>query len=211
MKKYMDKLKSNIRINKNLFVFLVVIVAVGIASGSIFVTVLNNEDKVMVSDYLNNFLNNLNSNNLNYSGTLINTLIFTLGGTFLIWLLGISVIGFILILLFLFIKAFALGFSIGSIIINFNFNFKGILIALAYIVPHHIINMMIFLLISSYALILSYRLINSFTKKKAFEFKEIFNKYLFILVFSLIILLISVLYEVYGAPKLINLIVSILN
>ena len=209
MKKYMDKLKSNIRINKNLFVFLVVIIAVGIAAGSIFVTVLNNDDKIMVSDYLNNFLNNLNSNNLNYSGTLINTLIFTLGGALLIWLLGISVIGFILILLFLFIKAFALGFSIGSIIINFNF--KGILIALAYIVPHHIINMMIFLLISSYALILSYRLINSFTKKKAFEFKGIFNKYLFILGFSLIILSMSVLYEVYGAPKLINLIVSILN
>ena len=209
MKKYMDKLKSNIRINKNLFVFLVVIIAVGIAAGSIFVTVLNNEDKIMVSDYLNNFLNNLNSNNLNYSGTLINTLIFTLGGALLIWLLGISVIGFILILLFLFIKAFALGFSIGSIIINFNF--KGILIALAYIVPHHIINMMIFLLISSYALILSYRLINSFTKKKSFEFKGIFNKYLFVLGFSLIILLISVLYEVYGAPKLINLIVSLLN
>lgn len=209
MKKYMDKLKSNICINKNLFVFLVVIIAVGIAAGSVFVTVLNNEDKVMVSDYLNNFLNNLNSNNLNYSGTLVNTLIFTLGGAFLIWLLGISVIGFILILLFLFIKTFALGFSIGSIIINFNF--KGILIALAYIVPHHIINMMIFLLISSYALILSYRLINSFTKKKSFEFKGIFNKYLFVLGFSLIILLISVLYEVYGAPKLINLIVSLLN
>ena len=209
MKKYMDKLKSNIRINKNLFVFLVVIIAVGIAAGSVFVTVLNNEDKVMVSDYLNNFLNNLNSNNLNYSGTLVNTLIFTLGGAFLIWLLGISVIGFILILLFLFIKAFALGFSIGSIIINFNF--KGILIALVYIVPHHIINMMIFLLISSYALILSYRLINSFTKKKSFEFKGILNKYLFVLGFSLIILLISVLYEVYGAPKLINLIVSLLN
>ena len=209
MKKYMDKLKSNIRINKNLFVFLVVIIAVGIAAGSVFVTVLNNEDKLMVSDYLNNFLNNLNSNNLNYSGNLVYNFIFSLGGAFLIWLLGISVIGFILILLFLFIKAFALGFSIGSIIINFNF--KGILIALAYIVPHHIINMMIFLLISSYALILSYRLINSFTKKKSFEFKGILNKYLFVLGFSLIILLISVLYEVYGAPKLINLIVSLLN
>ena len=77
MKKYMDKLKSNIRINKNLFVFLVVIIAVGVASGSIFVSVLNDSDKTMVSDYLNNFLNNLNSNNLNYNGTLINTLIFT--------------------------------------------------------------------------------------------------------------------------------------
>lgn len=209
MKKYMDKLKSNIRINKNLFVFLVVIIAVGVAAGSIFVTLLNDTDKVMVSDYLNNFLNNLKTDNLNYSGTLINTIIFTLGAALLIWLLGISVIGFLLILLFLFIKAFSLGFSIGSIIINFNF--KGVLIAGAYIVPHHIINMMIYLLISSYALVLSYRLINSFTKKQSFEFKSVFNRYLFILGFSLVILLISVLYEVYGAPKLINLIISVLN
>lgn len=209
MKKYMDKLKSNIRINKNLFVFLVVIVAVGVASGSIFVTVLNDLDKIMVSDYLNNFLNNLNSNNLNYNGTLINTLIFTLGLAILIWILGISVIGFALILLFLFIKAFSLGFSVASIIINFNF--KGILIALAYVVPHHIINLMIYLLISSYALVLSYRLISSFTKKKNFDFKGIFNRYLFIIVFSLIVLFFSVLYEVYLAPSLINMIVNILT
>ena len=209
MKKYMDKLKSNIRINKNLFVFLVVIVAVGVASGSIFVTVLNDSDKIMVSDYLNNFLNNLNSNNLNYNGTLINTLIFTLGLAILIWILGISVIGFALILLFLFIKAFSLGFSVASIIINFNF--KGILIALAYVVPHHIINLMIYLLISSYALVLSYRLISSFTKKKNFDFKGIFNRYLFIIVFSLIVLVFSVLYEVYLAPSLINMIVNILT
>ena len=209
MKKYMGKLMSNIRINKNLFVFLVVIIAVGVASGSIFVTVLNDSDKTMVSDYLNNFFNNLNSNNLNYSGTLINTLIFTIGLAILIWILGISVIGFILILLFLFIKAFALGFSVGSIIINFNF--KGILIALAYVVPHHIIDLMIYLLISSYALVLSYRLISSFTKKKSFDFKGIFNRYLFILGFSLIILLFSALYEVYLAPSLINMIVNILT
>lgn len=209
MKKYMDKLKSNIRINKNLFVFLVVIIAVGVAAGSIFVTLLNDTDKVMVSDYLNNFLNNLKTDNLNYSGTLINTIIFTLGAALLIWLLGISVIGFLLILLFLFIKAFSLGFSIGSIIINFNF--KGVLIAGAYIVPHHIINMMIYLLISSYALVLSYRLINSFTKKQTFEFKNVFNRYLFVLLFSFVVLLISVLYEVYGAPKLISFIISVLN
>ena len=147
MKKYMDKLKSNVRINKNLFVFLVVIIAVGVAAGSIFVTLLNDTDKVMVSDYLNNFLNNLNANNLNYNGTLINTIIFTLGAALLIWLLGISVIGFLLILLFLFIKAFSLGFSIASIIINFNF--KGILISLAYVIPHHVINLMIYILLSS--------------------------------------------------------------
>ncbi len=209
MKKYMDILRSNIRINKNLFVFLVVIVAVGVAAGSVFVTILNSDDKVMVSEYLNSFLTSLNGNNLNYSGTLINTLIFTVGMALLIWLLGISIIGFILILLFLFIKAFSLGFSIASIIINFNF--KGVLIALAYVVPHHVINMMIYLLISSYALVLSYKLISSFSKKKNFDFKNIFNRYLFILLFSIIILFISVLYEVYLAPQIINFIVTFLN
>ena len=70
---------------------------------------------------------------------------------------------------------------------------------------------MIYLLISSYALVLSYRLISSFTKKKNFDFKGIFNRYLFILGFSLIILLFSVLYEVYLAPSLINMIVNILT
>ena len=163
----------------------------------------------MVSEYLNSFLTSLNGNNLNYSGTLINTLIFTVGMALLIWLLGISIIGFILILLFLFIKAFSLGFSIASIIINFNF--KGVLIALAYVVPHHVINMMIYLLISSYALVLSYKLISSFSKKKNFDFKNIFNRYLFILLFSIIILFISVLYEVYLAPQIINFIVTFLN
>ena len=209
MKKYMDKLRQNIRINKNLFIFLVVIVMVGVASGSIFVTILNSDDKMLVSEYLNSFLSNLSGSTLDYSGTLINTLIFTVGAAILVWLLGISIIGFALILLFLFIKAFSLGFSIASIIVNFNF--KGVLIALAYTLPHHIINMMIYLLISSYALVLSYKLISSFTKKKNFDFKNIFNRYLFILLFSVIVLFISVLYEVYGAPKLINFIVGVLK
>lgn len=209
MKKILSKIRSNIRINKNLFIFLLVIVMVGLASGSVFVTILNNDDKLMVSEYLNNFLTNLNGNNLNYSGATLNTLIFTVGAAILIWLLGISVIGFALILIFLFIEAFSLGFSVASIIVNFNF--KGVLIALSYTIPHHVINMMIYILISSYALVLSYKLISSFTKKKSFNFKDIFNRYSFILLFSVIILFISSLYEVYGAPTFVKFVVSILN
>ena len=89
MKKYWNMLKSNIRINKNLFIFLLVIVMVGLASGSIFVTILNSDDKAMVGEYLNSFLTNLNGNNLNYSGAFLNTLIFTIGMVILFWFLGI--------------------------------------------------------------------------------------------------------------------------
>jgi len=209
MKKHMDKLKSKIRINKNLFVFLLIIVGVGIAAGALFASILKSDDKKMVADYLNGFLNNVYNGKLEYNISLINTLIFTLGFAFIIWILGISVIGFVLILLFLFIKAFVIGFSIGSIILNFKF--KGILIAFGYVVPHHIINIMIYILLSAYALIVSFKLISSITGKKTLNFKYIMNRYCFVLVFSLIILFLSSIYEVYLLPNVMKILTTIIK
>lgn len=209
MKKYMDKLKKNIRINKNLFIFLLVIVIIGLAAGTVFSAILDDNDKALVTDYLNAFLTNSSEGKLNYDVSIVNTLIFTLGSAILIWILGISVIGFILILLFLFIKAFVLGFSIGGIFLNFHF--KGILFSLGYIVPHHVINIMIYILLSSYALIVSFKLISSITSRKPFDFKNILNRYTFILVFSLIILLLTSLYEVYIVPEVMKLLTNLLK
>lgn len=209
MKKYLDKLKRNIRINKNLFVFLLVIVLVAVASGTIFANILNQSDKSLVKEYLNNFLENAKTGNFNYNISLANTFIFTLGSAIIIWILGISVIGFIFIFAFLFLKAFIIGFSLGSIIINFHF--KGILFSLGYIIPHHIINIMIYILLCSYALIVSYKIINSLIKRKTLDFKQILGKYLFILIFSLIILFLTSLYEVYIVPKVMNFLTSILK
>lgn len=209
MKKYIDKLKNKIKINKNLFVFLLVLVIVGLAAGAVFSSILSSNDKNMVGEYLNNFFINVKNNQLNYNVSLINTLFFNLGFSLIIWLLGISVIGFIFILVFLFIKAFMLGFSIGSIILNFRF--KGVLLALGYIIPHQVINILIYILISSYALIVSYRLISSFKGKKTFDFKSIMNQYFYILTFSLIILLFTSLYEVYIVPKIMKLFVILIK
>lgn len=208
MKKYLNFIKSNTRINKNLFIFLIVLVMIGISSGSVFVTFLNGNDKVMVNNYLNDFLNSINLSKLNYSVSLVNTLIFTLGFAIMIWIFGISIVGFLFILIMLFVKSFSLGFSLGSIIINFKF--KGILLSFLYIVPHHVINIMIYILLSSYALILSYKLFNSFVKKTTFDFKNIFRKYCFVLLFSLIILFLSSLYEVYCVPYLLKLLNNII-
>lgn len=208
MKKYLNFIKSNTRINKTLFIFLIVLVMIGISSGSVFVTFLNGNDKVMVNNYLNDFLNSINLSKLNYSVSLVNTLIFTLGFAIMIWIFGISIVGFLFILIMLFVKSFSLGFSLGSIIINFKF--KGILLSFLYIVPHHVINIMVYILLSSYALILSYKLFNSFVKKTTFDFKNIFRKYCFVLLFSLIILFLSSLYEVYCVPYLLKLLNNII-
>ena len=208
MKKYLKSLRSNIRINKNLFVFLLVIVLVGVASGAIFSSILNESDSKMVSDYLNNFMNNVVKNKLNYSN-IVSTSVFTMGLGLIIWIFGISIIGVILIIPIMFIKSFILGFSIGSIIVNFKL--KGVLISLSYILPHQIINIFIYILISAYGIIISTNLFRSMKNKKVFDFKKIMNRYTYILVFSLIFLFITSVYEVYFLPKVMKLLINIIK
>lgn len=209
MKKYMDKLKRNIHINKNLFIFLLVIVIVGVVAGSIFSTIIDSNDKKMVLEYLNSFFNNAKDGKLNYNTSIVNTLVFTVGFAFIIWILGISVIGFFVVIFMLFMKGFILGFSVSSIIANFGF--KGVLLALAYVFPHHIINILVFMLLTAYSLIISYKLIKCITSKKPLDLKHIMHRYVIVLSVSLIFLVITSLYEVYVVPKLLNIIVSIIK
>ena len=209
MKKYMDKLKRRIYFNKNLFLFLIVLVLVGVGAGALFSLILSDGDKKLVTDYLNDFITNISKSNFNFNVSFFNTVIFTLGFALIIWLFGISIIGILFVLPFLFIKSFVLGFSIGSILINFKF--KGILLSLAYVVPPHVVNIMVYILISAYSIMISYRLFNSMREKKNFDFKLFMNKYLFILLFSLSILFISSLYEVFVLPNIMHFIVNLIK
>ena len=209
MKKYMDKLKRRIYFNKNLFLFLIVLVLVGVGAGALFSLILSDGDKKLVTDYLNDFITNISKSNFNFNVSFFNTVIFTLGFALIIWLFGISIIGILFVLPFLFIKSFVLGFSICSILINFKF--KGILLSLAYVVPHHVVNIMVYILISAYSIMISYRLFNSMREKKNFDFKLFMNKYLFILLFSLSILFISSLYEVFVLPNIMHFIVNLIK
>ena len=209
MKKYLDKLKTKIYVNKNLFVFLLVLVLVGVGAGAIFSLILNDSDKAMVTEYLNNFMANVSNNKLELTTSFFNTIIFTLGFALFIWIFGISIIGIVLILPFLFIKSFVLGFSIGSIMLNFKF--KGVIISLFYIVPHHVINILIYILVSAYAIMVSYKIFNSMKNKKNFDFKIIMNKYTFILIFSFIILFITCLYEVFVLPKVMSVVINLIK
>lgn len=209
MKKYMDKLKRNIHINKNLFVFLLVIVIVGIVSGSLFSAIISTDDKQLVTEYLNSFFNNAQAGKLNYNTSVINTFILTIGFALIMWLLGISIIGFFVVIFMLFMKAFILGFSVSSIIMSFKI--KGILLAIGYAFPHHIINILVFMLLTAYALIVSFKLIKSITSKKPLDFKTIFNRYVTVLVVSVILLALTSLYEVYIVPKVVSFIMGIIK
>lgn len=199
----MDKLK--IKINKKIFVFLFVLMLIGIIAGSIFTTILNSSDKKLVVDHLNDFINNINNNKLDYLFSLKSNLITNISYVMLIWLLGISVIGLPIIIIMFFTKCFILGFSVGSVLITFKL--KGILVSLVYVFPGQVISLLFLLLLMMYSMSFTFRMLYAILKKKSLDFKLIINKYFKILLIVLGVVILMSLYDTYLMPRLIKLLI----
>ena len=199
----MDKLK--IKINKKIFVFLFVLMLMGIIAGSIFTTILNSSDKELVINHLNEFIDNINNNRLDYLFALKNNLITNISYVILIWLLGISVIGLPIIIIMFFTKCFILGFSVGAILTTFKL--KGILVSLVYVFPGQVISLLFLLLLMMYSMSFTFKLIYAILKKKSIDFKLIMNKYFKILLIVLGVIILMSLYDTYLMPRLIKLLI----
>lgn len=202
MKTLLDKLKLRFNSNKKFILFLLGISLIGFISGSLFITIISKSDQILVKDYIESFINNIQNNKLDYGDTLKNTLLSNLTFIIVIWILGIAVIGIPINIFYYFVKSFILGFSISAIILKYKI--KGCLLALIYIFPHHIINIFIYTILLMYSINFSYKLIDTIVKKKNINFKNIFNTYLFILLITIIIIVITSLIEVFLVPFFIN-------
>lgn len=201
----MDKLKSKIRYNKNLLLSLVIIGIIGITSGAILVTILNINDKNLITEHLNLFLNNIEQNKLNLLLMFKNNALTNLFYIILIWVLGISIIGLPVILIIFFTKTFILGFTISSIF--YAFQLKGFLFNLIYVFPGQIFNLIAISLLTLYSISFSIKLIYAVFKKKTIDFKLLINKYLLVLGICGATVLITCLYDSFIMPNIIKAIV----
>lgn len=203
----MDKLKKILFVNKRLFVFLYGIFIVSFIFGCIFPFFLSKSDMNSVSGYLHNFVSNIgNSNcfNLFYNGFLCNC-----GFLFLIFLLGISVIGCIVVLFLYFFKGFILGFSVSSIV--FNFGFKGILLSFVYLFPHQIINFLFYTFMTCYSLGFSIKFLGYLVKKYDFNLRLCFRNCFRVFIICFIVLLLSVVYESFLWPFIFRFVCNFLH
>ncbi len=209
MMKIMDKLKFKIKLDKKILLFLVILLVIGITVGAIFVTILNQSDKSLVSEHLNEFLNSVESNKLDFSLVLKNNLISNILYVLIIWLLGISVIGLPIIIFMFFSKTFILGFSIGAIISTFKT--KGILFGLVYTFPGQVISLLFLMLLVMYSLSFSFKMIYLIFKKKTLDFKVVMNKYFKILLVVLSVIILMSLYDTYLMPRLVKSIITFIR
>ena len=194
----MDKLKKSILTNKKILVFLFFLFLISIVFGSVLPLCLNDFDKGIVRNYLSDFILSIES--LNPLSLLFNGFIGNCGFLIVLWILGISVIGCVIVLFLFFLKGFILGFSVSSIIINYGV--KGILISFIYLFPHQIINICVYGFMTCYSIIFSLKFILFLFKKCEFNVREAFKKYFKLFCFNLLFLILSILYEAFLWPKL---------
>lgn len=208
MKKQMDKLKTKTTSNKKIIVFLVGLFLIGLIAGSIFITIISKSDQALVKEYIKEFVNKADKNKLNYLEALKNASLSNGLFIVIVWLLGFSIIGIPIVIFMYFSKAFILGFSLSSFILQYKF--KGLLLALIYFFPHHVVNILAYTLILIYSLKISFILINSIIKKKTISFKAIMNRYLIVFAVSIGMVIVASLYECFVVPFLIRNLIGFL-
>lgn len=208
MKKIMDKLFNTIRFDKKYVFFCLIIVILGIVAGSLFIVILNSSDKNLVIEYIQSFIDTIKNNNFNYIDTFKNTIIINYLVVIILSVIGLTYFFTPINIFILFYKAFIIGFSLSSFILTYKI--KGLLLSIIYIFPHLVINILIFSLLVAFTLKLSIKMINCIIKKKEVNMRLYFNKYLYTLLFVIIIITITSLYESFIVPYLLKLIVNII-
>lgn len=194
--------------NKKVNLFVIFIVILGIISGSLFLMVLNENDKSEVINEISTFMANINTNNINNLNSFKNSLIEGMILIILSWILGMSIIGVIFNIFFIYMKSFTIGFSISSFILVYKY--KGILSSLIYVIPSQLINILIILILGVYTLLFSKYLFKMiFLKDKTVNLGKFFKKYVLVFGICIILCLISSLCEAYLLPSLLKVIIKL--
>lgn len=138
----------------HLYIFVSVLFLVGVVFGSLLVNALTLEQKQDISSHIHQFVMAIDqaATVLDFEGgsneTYFNSAVFYVKWIVWIGLLGISIIGFPLVLVLLFAKGIFIGFSVGTLISQYAW--KGMLFALVSVAPHNMIAIP-FLIIASVA------------------------------------------------------------
>lgn len=194
--------------NKKVNLFVIFIVVLGIISGSLFLMVLNENDKSEVINEISTFMTNINTNNINNLNSFKNSLIEGMILIILSWILGMSIIGVIFNIFFIYMKSFIIGFSISSFILVYKY--KGILSSLIYVIPSQLINILIILILGVYTLLFSKYLFKMiFLKDKTVNLGKFFKKYVLVFGICIILCVISSLCEAYLLPSLLKVMIKL--
>lgn len=207
MGKKFSKIDSLVLPNKRINIFIVSILILGVITGSIFIHIVDASDRELIINKITNFLGDINASNLNTFVSLKNSLLTNFTYVFIIWILGMTIIGIPLNVFLVYLKGFVLGFSLSSFIILYKF--KGILLSVVYLLFGQIFNVFIILLLGIYSVMFTKKLLRQIFKDRNSIILPFFRKYIVILLISILASVVSSLLETFLFPTLIKLMIRL--
>ncbi len=205
MKKIIRYLNETIKHEKNKLVFTVIMFIIGLIVGSLFINFVSNSDKKLLIEQLDIYFNSIKhltndvfGYKVFYSEVLNNVL-----QLFIIFALGISMVGLPVVIFILFFKGFMIGTTISTMFVKYQL--KGVIAAFFYVFPCLVLNVIIYILMCFFAVHASVKFIKALLKKDNLNFKTFLGKYLLTFIVSIFLIIITCLLDAYLTPLLLKL------
>lgn len=205
LKKVKTKVTNKLAEQKKIYIFLIIVMLIGLILGVVYAIILNKSDHALVTTSLDSFFTSIKNNDIDYKSALINSLIGNISFVTFIFLLGISIIGMPLIIFSLASSAFIFGFSLSSIIYTYHFN--GILKAITYLFPHQLITLLMSLFLGFYALYFGIKLFKYLFRGIDINLRSSMKRYLQVYIIVLLINITCSFIEVFLSPTLMKLVI----
>lgn len=193
--------------HQSLYLFAVILFTMGVIFGAIIVNSLELTQKQELVGFLQYFFANVNDNGIAEPGAHFQqTFAFHLKTVGIIWILGLSIIGLPLILLLLFLKGVVVGFTVGFLVDQLQW--QGVMFAVTGVLPQNMLIVPALLIVGVGGISFSLRLIRTRLMSKRDIILPYFWSYTAIMVVMLIVLTVASLFEAYISPSLMQYVIN---
>ena len=192
---------NDLKKDKSIYLSLLIALIISFIFGMFFITILSSTDKVTLKEYITNFFTSIKQGKII---SLYKTLINNNLGILITSILAFSVVFFPLVIVIIFYKGFTLAFTITSLI--YTFKIKGIILAIVYVFPSLIFNLVFYFIMCYYSFKLSLILFNKAINKDTTNINKFLKKYLVIILVCISFVSLFSLYDTYLLPSLIKLV-----
>lgn len=199
--KLINLIMNDLKKDKSIYLSLLIALLISFIFGMLFITILSSTDKVTLKEYITNFFTSIKQGKII---SLYKTLINNNLGILITSILAFSVVLFPLVIVIIFYKGFTLAFTITSLI--YTFKIKGIILAIVYVFPSLIFNLVFYFIMCYYSFKLSLILFNKVINKDTTNINKFLKKYLVIILVCIAFVSLFSLYDTYLLPSLIKLV-----
>jgi stage II sporulation protein M len=189
----------HIKEHATIYLFMIILFLTGIIFGAVIVNSMSFVQKQDLFFYLQRFFGQVaDDQQLGNTEILKDSFFYHAKYLFLLFVLGLSVIGLPIVWILLFIKGLVVGFSVGFIVNQLGA--KGLLLASLSIAPQNILIIPVYIIAGSLSMIFSLTLLNKlFTRRISQSIFQPFGRYITLFIFLLAGSLIAAVLEVYVA------------